>query len=319
MPVGFTVDEQSYYYKKNAQGDIVAILDSEGVELASYTYDACGNITTVSGDEQLAENNPFRYRGYYQDSESGFFYLQSRYYDSSVGRFLNADSQINEGILGYNLFAYCGNNSINNWDPIGYSYYNLYLQPSWINALAPALAGIVAGISASLASIKTAILTSWIPIVAIAAIGIAIVGVVYVVNKAASLIASAQRTISAVKAKIQEGGYRGKLGSHTVYVIYPKNTLDVVYVGRTINYNSRKYNHQEKPNARFPQSTYNMRPIASNLTLAQARALERTIINAYTLIALSNSINSIAQGNLAKFTKEFEQIKSLVDAFYTED
>ena len=83
MPVGFTVDEQSYYYKKNAQGDIVAILDGEGVELASYTYDACGNITTVSGDEQLAENNPFRYRGYYQIVRVGL-YLQSRYYDGVV-------------------------------------------------------------------------------------------------------------------------------------------------------------------------------------------------------------------------------------------
>ena len=112
MPVGFTVDEQSYYYKKNAQGDIVAILDSEGVELASYTYDACGNITTVSGDKQLAESNPFRYRGYYQDNESGFFYLQSRYYDGVVGRFLNADTQANDGVIGTNIYVYGLNNPI---------------------------------------------------------------------------------------------------------------------------------------------------------------------------------------------------------------
>lgn len=57
MPVGFSTDEQSYYYKKNAQGDIVAILDGDGVELASYVYDAWGNIIAVSGDEQLAESN----------------------------------------------------------------------------------------------------------------------------------------------------------------------------------------------------------------------------------------------------------------------
>ncbi|NLJ15779.1 MAG: hypothetical protein GX346_01440 [Clostridiales bacterium] len=125
MPVGFTTDEQSYYYKKNAQGDIVAILDSNGVELASYTYDAWGNITSVSGDEQLAESNPFRYRGYYQDSESGFFYLQSRYYDSIVGRFLNADdvriALVTNGIgLHGNLYSYCSNNPVNQIDDNGH-------------------------------------------------------------------------------------------------------------------------------------------------------------------------------------------------------
>jgi len=125
MPIGFTTDEQSYYYKKNAQGDIVAILDSNGVELASYTYDAWGNVTSVSGDEDLAENNPFRYRGYYQDSESGFFYLQSRYYDGVVGRFLNADHIgipiLTQGqILNANLFAYCMNNPIIYSDHTGY-------------------------------------------------------------------------------------------------------------------------------------------------------------------------------------------------------
>ena len=118
MPVGFTVDEQSYYYKKNAQGDIVAIIDGDGVEVAGYTYDAWGNVTSISGDEQLAENNPFRYRGYYQDNESGFFYLQSRYYDSIVGRFLNADDimiihEIKDSSLYGNLYAYTENNPIN--------------------------------------------------------------------------------------------------------------------------------------------------------------------------------------------------------------
>ena len=88
MPVGFTTDEQSYYYKKNAQGDIVAILDSNGVEPSSHTYDAWGNITSVSGDEQLAVPILSVIEVTIRIVESGFFYLQSRYYDSAVGSFL---------------------------------------------------------------------------------------------------------------------------------------------------------------------------------------------------------------------------------------
>ena len=63
--------------------------------------------------------NPFRYRGYYLDTETNLYYLQSRYYDSYVGRFINADGQLNGGLLGYNLFAYCENNPVMYVDPTG--------------------------------------------------------------------------------------------------------------------------------------------------------------------------------------------------------
>lgn len=125
MPVGFTTEEASYYYKKNAQGDIVAILDSDGNEVAGYSYDAWGNITHISGDEEIAKLNPFRYRGYYQDDETGLFYVGSRYYDPEIGRFINADvpgSMILQGdssILATNLFAYCFNNPVINSDHSG--------------------------------------------------------------------------------------------------------------------------------------------------------------------------------------------------------
>ena len=62
----------------------------------------------------LGETNPIRYRGYYYDTETGFYYLQSRYYDPSTGRFLNADSYVSTGLgmMGYDMFAYCQNNPV---------------------------------------------------------------------------------------------------------------------------------------------------------------------------------------------------------------
>ncbi|NLJ15777.1 MAG: RHS repeat-associated core domain-containing protein [Clostridiales bacterium] len=108
-------------------------------------YDAWGNITSVSGDEQLAESNPFRYRGYYQDSESGFFYLQSRYYDGVVGRFLNADHIgipiLTQGqILNANLFTYAVNNPVNYIDHSGHVAANV------VGAVIGAIIGVVGGI-----------------------------------------------------------------------------------------------------------------------------------------------------------------------------
>lgn len=112
--IGFGYNENAYYFEKNAQGDVVRIFNANGDYVSEYFYDAWGNIASISGNEEIANANPFRYRGYYYDNESGFYYLQSRYYDSVTGRFLNADEQINDnGIIGTNLFTYCNNNPIN--------------------------------------------------------------------------------------------------------------------------------------------------------------------------------------------------------------
>ena len=87
------------------------MVDSCGNSVASYTYDPYGKVLTATG--ALAEINPLRYRGYYYDKESGFYYLQSRYYDPAVRRFINADSQIGIGSIGgYNLFSYCENDPV---------------------------------------------------------------------------------------------------------------------------------------------------------------------------------------------------------------
>ena len=89
---------ETYWFEKNLQGDIVAVYNEGGTKLVSYTYDAWGNVTTTyhnGGASTAVQYNPFRYRGYYYDTELGFYYLNSRYYDPETGRFLNADKFVN--------------------------------------------------------------------------------------------------------------------------------------------------------------------------------------------------------------------------------
>ena len=122
LPMGFAYsatgnDFDVYWYEKNLHGDIVAVYSDAGTKLISYTYDAWGNATISyhnGGEETTAINNPFTYRGYYYDKDLEFYYLQSRYYDSDIGRFISADSYVStgQGILGNNMFAYCGNNPV---------------------------------------------------------------------------------------------------------------------------------------------------------------------------------------------------------------
>ena len=102
----------TYYYILNLQGDVVQIIDANGVLQAEYIYSPWGEIISAEGD--LAEINPLRYRGYYYDSETGFYYLQSRYYDPENHRFINADTKAStgQGFVGTNAFVYANNNPI---------------------------------------------------------------------------------------------------------------------------------------------------------------------------------------------------------------
>ncbi|MDD5889427.1 MAG: AHH domain-containing protein [Ruminococcus sp.] len=111
-----------FYYVKNLQGDIVKILDEDGNEKASYVYNAWGYILSQSEDE-LSSINPLRYRGYVYDEDTAMYYLQSRYYDPTTGRFINADDTAFIGatgtVLSANIFTYCENNPINYTDSTG--------------------------------------------------------------------------------------------------------------------------------------------------------------------------------------------------------
>ena len=107
-----------YWFERNLQGDIVAVYDYGGTKLISYAYDAWGNFV-VEGSETstTAALNPFRYRGYYYDSDLGLYYLNSRYYDPNTGRFISADNEAvitatPDALTDKNLYAYCDNNPV---------------------------------------------------------------------------------------------------------------------------------------------------------------------------------------------------------------
>ena len=113
-----------YYYVLNIQGDVIAICDSAGNPVVEYTYDPWGKVLSITGSlaSTLGHDNPLRYRGYYYDNETGFYYLQSRYYDPETGRFINMDTITDggAGVLGNNLFMYAANNPVNNSDSSGH-------------------------------------------------------------------------------------------------------------------------------------------------------------------------------------------------------
>ena len=113
-------DFETYYYILNLQGDVVQIIDANGVMQAEYIYSPWGEIISAEGD--LAEINPLRYRGYYYDSETGFYYLQSRYYDPQNHRFINADTYASTDsgdAISCNMFVYCLNDPVNRSDSDG--------------------------------------------------------------------------------------------------------------------------------------------------------------------------------------------------------
>ena len=160
--VGFNRGGTDYFYRKNLQGDIIAIVNASGGVVAKYVYDAWGNhkvfnsAGTVIYDSQnptstyaneIGHINPFRYRSYYFDNETGLYYLQSRYYDPQVGRFINADSidyLEPEQLQGLNLYSYCQNNPVMYYDPSGHIVVGLLisvlLSAMW-GAVSAALSG----------------------------------------------------------------------------------------------------------------------------------------------------------------------------------
>ncbi|MDC0786295.1 RHS repeat-associated core domain-containing protein [Coprococcus comes] len=125
-PFAFEYQGKMYFYQTSLQGDIIGIVDSEGSQVVVYRYDAWGEVL-VSSDASgfgLSQINPLRYRGYYYDQETGLYYLQTRYYDPKVRRFLNADdasvlTKDPEQLTEKNLYAYCDDNPVMYRDDTG--------------------------------------------------------------------------------------------------------------------------------------------------------------------------------------------------------
>ena len=220
----------------------------------------------------------------------------------------------NQDVLSHNLFGYCENEPVGKYDVTGYNSLALSFSVAILAELSAAVSSIFTGISTSIASIKAALATSWFIPLCIAAAAIAIIGIIYVVNKVISLMASAKIVISAVKANLKKGGYKLPLGGYTVYVIVRKGTFDVVYVGITKRYSTRKRQHTGK-GKRFPTSKYTMTPVESGLSKSKARALEQTLITAYSLDTLKNMINSISPKKWNDFKIEFKQMQTLIQSW----
>lgn len=156
--VGVKIGGATYYYRKDIQGNIIAVLKSDGTVEAEYFYDAWGKneVKKSNGDNYgnygIGALNPFRYRGYYYDKETELYYLQSRYYDPEVGRFIsqdNLDYADPETINGLNLYAYCGNNPVMNVDPTGgFAITAFFLSLIIGIGMGAAIGGTVSGVTA---------------------------------------------------------------------------------------------------------------------------------------------------------------------------
>ncbi len=121
--VSMSLNGTEYYYIRNAQGDVVGLFDNNGIQVVNYVYDSWGKLisTTESLASTLGVKNPYRYKGYRYDNETGLYYLQSRYYSAEWGRFINPDAiaATRGELLSANVFAYCKNNPVNKCDPDG--------------------------------------------------------------------------------------------------------------------------------------------------------------------------------------------------------
>ena len=143
-PLSVNYNGTEYFYVKNAQGDVTGLVSTSGARVVTYTYDAWGNPLSTTGSlaTTLGEQNPLRYRGYVYDTETGLYYLQSRYYNPGWSRFINVDSQLNcsMDIGGCNAFAYCLNNPVNMADIDGH-------VPKWLSGALTVVSGITQAIS----------------------------------------------------------------------------------------------------------------------------------------------------------------------------
>ncbi|WP_017413695.1 RHS repeat-associated core domain-containing protein [Clostridium tunisiense] len=193
-----------YFYVRNYQGDIIGLIDKAGTQVVSYTYDSWGKLISIKDATgvditntitHVGYKNCYRYRGYRYDTETGLYYLQSRYYNSEWGRFINADGIVGQTgeLLGHNLFAYCKNNPVNMKDEDGFRALPAYGDEEIIAAIA------------------------------------VVVTVFWTASKAASTLI--KDTVKSVVSSIPHGNSKSNNKPQHGYEIYHKKTGDGIKVG----------------------------------------------------------------------------------------
>ena len=180
----------TYYYLRNAQGDIVKLIDGSGATVVEYLYDTWGKLLEITGTlkDTVGTNQPFCYRGYVYDNETGWYYLQSRYYNPEIGRFISADVLLStgQGVIGHNAYAYCGNNPVSRVDEEGDLW---QLIAAGIGAVVGVVSQFVTDVVVSVATTGEISLSSWQTYVG-AAVGGAAEGFVFA-STGSTVLASA--------------------------------------------------------------------------------------------------------------------------------
>ena len=278
-----TYNDVDYFYVYNLQGDVVALIDANGTQVVEYGYDAWGNPISKTGTlaATLGTLNPFRYRGYVYDEETGLYYLRSRYYNPEWKRFINADDLVGKigTLLCHNQYSYCGNSPILYSDQNGHAFaigifdFDSVAVPLW-------------GIFNSWRETTSRFFTD-------------VYQKIKENNKQRELLRKA--IIATVEARIDN------LLPHDNSIYLLKDSAGKVrYVGRSNNPSRRWAQHQR--DSRHPERVnYEMVVVSTGLTVRQAKVEEQTLISVYSLEALDNARREIAVLNLAGFREEISR------------
>ena len=278
-----TYNDVDYFYVYNLQGDVVALIDANGTQVVEYGYDAWGYPISKTGSlaATIGTLNPFRYRGYVYDEETGLYYLRSRYYNPEWKRFINADDLVGKigTLLCHNQYSYCGNSPILYSDQNGHAFaigifdFDSVAVPLW-------------GIFNSWRETTSRFFTD-------------VYQKIKENNKQRELLRKA--IIATVEARIDN------LLPHDNSIYLLKDSAGKVrYVGRSNNPSRRWAQHQR--DSRHPERVnYEMVVVSTGLTVRQAKVEEQTLISVYSLEALDNARREIAVLNLAGFREEISR------------
>ena len=287
--LGFYYNNTPYYYLKNLQGDIVGILDANGTQVVSYTYDAWGAPLSVTGTaaDTIGQINPFRYRSYYYDNETGLYYLNSRYYDPETYRFLNADAAIGEigEIQGTNMFVYAFNSPLIFSDCTG----------NWpkLSTIFTAVAVVATVVAVAAVCVATAGLAS----VAVVGGGTMLVATATTTAALGVAATAGKVAIAAIGAATVSKTYENLPRNHTVYGLQDPNTGRIEYVGRTTNPTQRAQAHKKNQ----ARAHLEMVILNTGLNAVEARGVEQIqMLKHHTINTtdkMNNQINGISPSN----------------------